>query len=128
MIERRLKELAADSEVGKPGFLDLPAHHLKDMPSDLKLMRRIRIGRHRVFYKGNYNQCSFTVFYIKIHKKKGVKDESDQLFQTLLAGVIGEPTTRLLREPEKPAESQVAPATQPEQKQKRRQRKRSRGK
>jgi mRNA-degrading endonuclease RelE of RelBE toxin-antitoxin system len=103
IIEDRLKQFAGDSGIGQPGFLDLPAHHLKGISDkDLKSMRRIRIGRHRVFYTGHYNQCSFTVFFIKLFKKTGVNDEADRAFQRQLASIIATPRTRTLRKPDSP--------------------------
>lgn len=130
IIEKRLKEFASDSQVGKPGILDSPANHLKEMPADLKPMRRIRIGRHRIFYKGHYDQCSFTVFYIKAHKKKGVQDESGQSFQQLLVSVIDYPTTKLLRDESTTIKTPPSTASSPESTKKPRKRKRkvSRGK
>jgi hypothetical protein len=96
IIENRLKHLAANSQLGQPGFLDLPNHHMTGMPAALKAMRRIHIGRHRVFYTGQYSQCSFTVFYIKSFKQTGVKDENDQTFQGQLQNAMKHPVARLL--------------------------------
>ena len=104
-IEKKLREFAGDSTIEKSGFLDLPAHHLHGMPDDLKHIRRIRAGRHRVFYTGHHTQCAYSVFFVKLFKKKGVNDELDKHFHKVLKAVVGDPpTARTIRPPEKPAD------------------------
>jgi hypothetical protein len=99
-LEKKLFNFAADSDIGRSGFLDLPARHLSGMPSDLTHIRRVRTGRHRVFYTGNFNQCSFNVFYIKKFKRTGVEDENDTRFHRILRGVVDESPVRTINKAE----------------------------
>lgn len=106
LIEDKLRDFAGNSNVQQSGILDLPKHHLRDMPSDLRHIRRIRAGRHRVFYTGYHTQCSYSVFYIKAFKKKGVNDESDSHFHRVLKSVVNDPPTgRIIRPPDSVDES-----------------------
>lgn len=101
LIENKLRDFAGNSNVHQSGILDLPKNHLYGLPSDLKHIRRIRAGRHRVFYTGHHTECSYIVFYIKAFKKKGVKDELDPRFHRVLKGVVDDPpTARLIRSPD----------------------------
>jgi hypothetical protein len=84
-IEKKLKNFAGDSSVEKSGYLDAPDHHLRRIPAELQDMRRIRSGRHRVFYSGHHTQCSYLIIFIKQYKKTGTQDEDDPRFQRLLA-------------------------------------------
>lgn len=106
LIEDKLRDFAGNSNIHQPGILDLPKNHLYGMPSDLKHIRRIRAGRHRVFYTGYHTECSYSVFYVKAFKKKGVNDELDPRFHRVLKSVVNDPpTARLIRPPDPPDES-----------------------
>jgi hypothetical protein len=85
-IEKRLFQLAKESDVNVPGPLDRPNNSMKGMPLDLKDIKKYRIGRHRVFYKGNHRNCSFSCVYIKLFKKNDVNRENDKKFQKILSG------------------------------------------
>jgi hypothetical protein len=101
-IEKKLNNFAGDSNIAKAGYLDASAHHLQRMPADLRHIRRIRAGRHRVFYSGHHTQCSYLVFFIKEFKKKGVNDEDNYNFQRLLASTLQDTTPhRTIRIPDK---------------------------
>ena len=98
-IEKKLRNFAGDSNIQRAGFLDAPSHHLRRMPEDLRHIRRIRAGRHRVFYTGHHCQCSYLVFFIKEFKKTGVNDEDDQGFQNLLKVAVSDTgLTRMIRD------------------------------
>jgi hypothetical protein len=104
-IEKKFSEFAGDSTLSKPGILDSPANHLHGLPPDLKDVRRMHAGRHRVFYKGFFSQCSFTLFYVKMFKKTGVNDENDSAFHKMLKRAASDMSLgRVLREPDKPKE------------------------
>ncbi len=101
LIENKLRDFAGNSNVRQSGILDLPKYHLRDMPNDLKHIRRIRAGRHRVFYTGYHTHCAYNVFYIKEFKKKGVNDEHDSHFHKVLKNVVDDPpTARVIRPPD----------------------------
>lgn len=92
-VEKKLRDFAADSSIKKEGILDSTANHIYGMPADLKHIRRIRTGRHRVFYLGHHSQCSYKVFYIKVFKKKGEKNELDTQFHRILRGAVADSST-----------------------------------
>lgn len=100
MIEKRLYIMADEADMGRPGGLDNPANIMKDMPPELRGARKYRIGRHRVYYTGHHNQCSYNTFYIKAFKKKGTNDEADHKFHNILKTSITTPSTRTLELPE----------------------------
>lgn len=102
-IEKKFSNFAGDSNVAKPGILDLPENHLHSLPSDLKDIRRRRSGRHRVFYVGNFSACSFRICFIKEFKKKGVNDEHDSSFHDILKTALRDTAAkRTLRLPDPP--------------------------
>jgi hypothetical protein len=83
MIEKRLINFAKEASVENKGALD-EISPLTRITGELKLARKIQIGRHRVFYTGFHTQCSYHAFYIKEFKKTGVNDEDDKRFQKAL--------------------------------------------
>jgi hypothetical protein len=95
-IEERLYKFADEADVGRPGALDDLANSMKGMPPELRGVRKQRVGRHRFYYTGHYNQCSYRAFYIKINKKKGVNDEADPAFHRILNNARDNPPTRTL--------------------------------
>jgi mRNA-degrading endonuclease RelE of RelBE toxin-antitoxin system len=99
-IEKRLYIMADEADVGRAGGLDNPANTMKDMPPELRGARKHRVGRHRIFYTGHHNQCSYHTFYIKINKKKGVNDEADPAFHEILKTARTAPVTSALGPPE----------------------------
>ena len=91
MIEKRLYNFAKEASIDNPARLDDPQCHMKRMPEDLKHIRKISIGRHRVYFTGYHNQCSYQVFYIKKFKQTGKKDEDDRRFQKILKTAVSDP-------------------------------------
>ena len=99
-IEKKLFDLAAAASITTEGPLDETACHIRGMASDLKLVRRRRLGNHRVFYTGYHTQCSYWTFYIKKNKKKGVDDELDPAFQNKLRSALQDAATpRIIPKP-----------------------------
>jgi hypothetical protein len=92
--------MADEADVGRSGGLDNPANTLKDMPPELRGARKHRIGRHRIFYTGHHNECSYHTFYIKINKKAGVNDEADPKFHAILKTELATLATCELGPPE----------------------------
>jgi hypothetical protein len=105
MVERRLFQFASEANVENSGGLDDPTLVMKRMPEELRDVRKIRIGRHRVYFTGSHRQCSYRAFYIKAFKKTGVSDEDDPKHQRKLGAALREPATRALETPPKPDES-----------------------
>lgn len=101
-IIERLFNFANEADVGRPGALDKPANHMHSMPPALRDVRKERIGRHRIYYTGHHNQCSYRAFYIKTFKKDDVDTERDKAFQERLKRVLSKPSThQITREDEK---------------------------
>lgn len=96
MIEARLYNFAKESTVEKPSMLDSTKCHIRRMPRDLRNIRKITIGRHRVYFTGHHTQCSYTAFYIKMFKRSGENDEDNQRFQRILGFAIYEPPIRTI--------------------------------
>lgn len=96
MIEQRLFRFADEANATQMGVLDSLINSMRRMPDDLKDIRKIRIGRHRVYYTGYHTQCSYHTFYIKSFKKTGVNDEDDKRFQDKLRRALTEPKTSTL--------------------------------
>lgn len=84
MIETRLFRFAADANTDTPGALDRPASHMTRMPTDLRDIRKITIGRHRVYFTGHHSKCSYSAIYVKKFKRTGVDDEDTKKFQNKL--------------------------------------------
>nr|CBX30590.1 unknown protein [uncultured Desulfobacterium sp.] len=99
MIEKRLYEYAKEANIQTPSTLDLPKCHMSRMPSDLKDIRKVRIGRHRVYFTGYHTECSYNVFYIKKFKRSGQNDEDNRQFQKILAASNCEPHVRIIEKP-----------------------------
>lgn len=91
MIERRLFQFASEATINHPGALDLPKTHMKNMPTELQHLRKIRIGRHRIYYKGHHTDCAYETLHIKIFKKTGVNEEYDRRFQSILMSRLAQP-------------------------------------
>ena len=69
IIEKRLYQFAKVANKQQSGPLDSPKNRIKYMPEDLRMIRKHRIGRHRVFYIGHHTDCLYKVFFIKQFKK-----------------------------------------------------------
>ena len=91
MIEKRLFMFAQESNQQQAGILDNTKYHMQRMPEDLKAIRKIPIGRHRIYYKGHHTQCSYEAFYIKKFKQFGKDDEDNSRFQNKLISAVGRP-------------------------------------
>ena len=104
MVEKRLSKMAGEANTTTSGGLDTLDTHMMRMPAELREARKKRIGRHRVYYIGHHQQCSYRCFYIKVNKKKGVDDEDDASFQEKLKSALTDPTSRTLQDPTKPTE------------------------
>ena len=100
MIESRLAIFADDADVGKPGGLDSPTNRVKRFRDELSNVRKLTVGRHRIYYTGHHNQCSYFAFCIKPFKKTGVDDEDDPKFQRFLQRALGDAAIRQLRRPD----------------------------
>jgi len=94
IVENRLFRFADEADIGISGALDNLSCHMRRMPSDLRAIRKIKIGRHRIYYTGHCNLCSYRVFYIKKFKKSGENDDDNRQFQKTLRSVLSEPDTR----------------------------------
>lgn len=99
MIEKRMFQFASGANTREPGHLDMPQHHMKDMPSDLKAARKMTVGRHRVFWEGHHSNCSYRMFYVKPFKKTGTQDEHDKRFQATLSAARLASGARTLKAP-----------------------------
>lgn len=86
IVEQRLANFAAEANQDHSGALDFAP--LKRMPDDLIGIKKKRIGKHRAYYTGHHTDCSYTLFYVKLHKKDDVDEEDDLRFQTRLTRAI----------------------------------------
>jgi len=93
MLEERLFKYAEEADVNKPGALDNPSCHMRRMPADLKEIRKISIGRHRIYFTGHHSQCSYQAIYIKKFKRTGEEDDDDKVFQGKLIRALQQPKT-----------------------------------
>jgi hypothetical protein len=105
MIEKRLFQFALEADVNRRGGLDNPAYLMKRMPDELRDVRKITIGRHRVYFHGKHTDCNYHAFYIKSFKKTGVDDEDDRSHQNRLIAAKNKPVTGTLKIAAAPVES-----------------------
>lgn len=96
LIENRFFKMADQADTDNPGALDDLSHSMMGMPAELRDAKKVRIGRHRVFYTGRHSQCQYQMFYIKWFKKAGTEDENDKKFQDKLKRLIDGPAHREL--------------------------------
>lgn len=96
LIESRFFKMADQADMKNSGALDDLSHSMTGMPAELRAAKKVRIGRHRVFYTGHHSQCQYQMFYIKWNKKKGTEDENDRKFQDKLKRLIDSPAHREL--------------------------------
>jgi len=82
MIVKRLSHFAEEASLENRGALDISPP--TRFTGDLKPVKKIRIGRHRVYYTGSHTQCTYNAVHIKKFKKSGVDDEDDKRFQKAL--------------------------------------------
>jgi len=90
-LENKIIKRAFGANLAMQGLLDAQSTHLRQMPNDLRHIRKETIGRHRIYYFGHHSDCSYTVFYIKLNKKKDSKAQDDnnpQFQDKLRAGLI----------------------------------------
>lgn len=90
MIEKRLYNFAKEADINNPGRLDSPTCRIKRLPDDLKALRKIQIGRHRIYFTGHCNQCSYKTILIKLFKKSDKDQEDSRHFQKKLQVALKE--------------------------------------
>ena len=95
-IRRRLTEMANDADTSRSGYLDAPQHSMTGMPQDLKHVKKMRIGRHRVYWEGHHSGCQYRLCYIKMFKKAGTDDENDRAFHRKLTNAFTTTGSKLL--------------------------------
>jgi len=107
LIEKRLFQFASDANVDREGGLDNPGLIWKRRPQELREVnaRKLRIGRHRVYFIGSRKQCSYFAFCIKSFKKSGVDDEDDPNHQKRLINAMKEPVKKRIETAIEPDES-----------------------
>jgi hypothetical protein len=86
--ERKLYDLANESDIGKPGLLDNSSNKMKRMPLELRDVKKQRVGRHRIYYVGHHSDCSYRTIFIKTNKKNDVDKEDDKGFQSKLKSAL----------------------------------------
>lgn len=102
LIEQRLIRLAGEATLTRAEGLELGLERLKDWFHDpqLRTVRKITIGRHRIYVQGRHSECRFIVRYIKQFKKTGVDEEQTDRFKNRIFRALKEPSTRMLRGPD----------------------------
>ncbi|MCA1612591.1 MAG: hypothetical protein LC800_00250 [Acidobacteria bacterium] len=113
MIEKRLGTMAGEANETTSGGLDIPETSMTRMPTDLRDVRKKRIGRHRVFYTGYHTLCSYRSFYLKVFKKNDRDREDDAAFQAILRHALTDPPTRTLPDPTQPPRPDARESTSP---------------
>lgn len=98
-VEGRLKDYAFEASVEIAGALDNPTCHMKGMPQDLKDIRKVKVGRHRVYFTGHHSKCTYDIRFIKVHKKDDKLEENRRSFQETLKRMIDAPVVRELKQP-----------------------------
>lgn len=99
LVEKRLFEFADSANVNSPGGLDNPARRVTRFTGELSVVRKIQIGRHRVYYKGHHRQCAYQAFAIKPFKDTGKDDEDNPKFQKYLCRALNIQPTRQIQKP-----------------------------
>jgi hypothetical protein len=99
MIEKRLFRFAKEANPANPGAFDAPGTRIRRLPRELREIRKKRIGRHRIYYKGHHRLCAYQTIHIKIHKKDGVDEEDDKQFQKLLIARLTDKQVENITEP-----------------------------
>ena len=82
-----MTRLAADESCP----LDLPQRHIKRLPDDLRQIRKLKKGRHRLYYTGHATQCNYFLCHLKTFKRSGVEDDDSMEFQNRLRAALSAP-------------------------------------
>jgi len=94
----RLVQHALEDSVTKAAGLHQLLEPLLSWQHDpeLRRVRKVRIGRHRFYITGQHTECSYTVCYVKIHKRDEENREEDPRFQSqIFAALQGKVTHEL---------------------------------
>ncbi len=94
----RLVQHASEDSVDSAGGLHQLLQPLLSWQHDpeLRRVRKVRIGRHRFYVTGQHTDCTYTICYIKIHKRAEENREEDSSFQSqILAALHGKVTHQL---------------------------------
>ncbi len=94
LIVERMSRLAAQED--HP--LDRTTPTTRFSP-DLRHVRKMRIGLHRVYFFGKGSQCTYRLAWVKANKKSGVDDEDERAWQRKLVLALQRPATGVLAEP-----------------------------
>jgi hypothetical protein len=69
----------------------------KEHLNALKHVQKRHMGRHRIYVTGHHSRCEYTLWYIKINKRKGVDEEKDKAFRKRILAALDQRVTRQLQ-------------------------------
>lgn len=115
-VERRMESFAHDAKVDKRGILDATNTHLRTgFAADLRKagVRKKQVGRHRVYFTGEYTDCTYTAFFIKENKRGDdwSQDDNNPDFQSLVRTALSAESLspRILFDPDGPRPAESVP-------------------
>ena len=101
-LENNLKQRCFEANVSAPGLLDHGDLLHSPFPQDLRNagLRKVTIGRHRVYYLGSHKDCNYDAVYVKLHKKSDnwAHDDNNPAFQNRIRTALSTPVVKTLLE------------------------------
>jgi hypothetical protein len=89
-LEPKLRRFAEDGSRTAKSFFDYRGRTLKDMPQELRHVKKLRIGRHRIYFRGASRDCRYRIGWIN-YTDQHDKDQIEQAsFRQKLAKSFGE--------------------------------------
>jgi len=93
-IVRRMTHFAAE-----PGHPLDGIRPMKRLTLVVNPIRKLTVGRHRLFFTGKGSECTYRLAWVKVYKRSGVDNEDDPSFQRKLIQALARPATGILPPP-----------------------------
>jgi hypothetical protein len=95
---KKLIRLAEEADIDVVGGIEPLLRDLSDWRHrpELRIVRKYRIGNHRVYLTGRNTDCRYTIVYVKVNKKSDVDREETEDFRSKILQALANEETRIL--------------------------------
>ena len=99
--ESKYARMAASDSVEVAAGLSLLLNPVSDWAKhpDLKSVRKIGSGRHRLYFTGEHEDCTFTLVFMLVHKRKEDDTPNTKPFQDRVLKALRDPQKRIVVPP-----------------------------
>ena len=109
--ERKYALLAGEDSVEVPNGLWKLMHPVSDWSANdtLRSVRKVKSGRHRLYFVGRHTDCQYTLVYLLVNKRDEDDTPGDATFQNRVLKALSNDAPRRLIAPPDPNDGEENP-------------------